>query len=100
MPRHIEFHVPLNLLTTPRSGECVADSWWMVHPEHGALFVADVWETAMSRAPIPRTNYDERIVRRFLQAGYEAQQIKVAFMSQAYAPMKAAYDVFKASKSA
>lgn len=100
MPQHIDFHVPLDVLTTPRSGECVVDSWWMVHPEHGALFVVNAWESSLSREPIPRTNYDERIVRRFLQKGYEARQIKVAFISHAYGPMKAAYEAFKASKRA
>lgn len=100
MSRYVDFHVPLDLLTTPRSGECIVDSWWMVHPEHGALFVADLRESSMFRSPTPRTNYDERIVRRFLQAGYEVKQINVAFMSQAYGPMKEAVEAFKAKRSA
>lgn len=98
MSRHIDFHVPLDVLTTPRSGECVVDSWWMVHPEKGALFCVDRWESSLSRVPIPRTNYDERIVRRFLLSGYEALQIKVAFLSQAFEPMKNAYDAYQAAK--
>lgn len=99
MARHVDFHVPLDVLITPRSGECVVDSWWMVHPEHGVSFTVDMWESSMSRRPIPWTNYDRRIVERFLKNGHEAKQINVAFISQAYVYMKEAIEAEKLRKA-
>lgn len=80
-----QMHVPLEKLQTPRSGECVCEAFWMVHPEKGALYVLDENRAYAQGTVIACYNYDERVVARFLQEGHVALKIPVAYLSQAAA---------------
>lgn len=96
----LEFHVPLDVLSTPKTGECLVDHWWLVHEEKGALLWGDSTAGILSRQPSPAANRDQRITERFKRKGYEVVQVRVAYMSHCYGPMNAAVDEYKAKRSA
>ena len=37
----LAIYVPEELATTPIDGDCIANAWWAVHPDHGVVFYAD-----------------------------------------------------------
>lgn len=75
-----QMHVPLDVLQTPCSGECVVGAYWMVHPEKGALYVLDDFRASSPHDVREVYNYDKRIVERFLQEDHVAMQIPVAYL--------------------
>ena len=88
-----QMHVPLDLLQTPATGECVVDKFWMVHPEKGALYVLDESAARYPDSVREVCNSDVRIVERFLQQGHVAMQIPVAYLThgkRAAAPFREA----------
>lgn len=67
-------YIPLDELTTPRSGRVVVDGWWAVHPERGAVVFRGS----------PQYNTDQRItqqVRVDLYPWAEIRLIPLAFMA-------------------
>lgn len=74
------FYVPLSDLTSPLTGECLVDLWWIVHPDLGAMF----WvPQSRNTDPYPAANKSELIVRRFLPEGHEAVQVNTAYLARA-----------------
>ncbi|MCV9963892.1 hypothetical protein OIU34_18610 [Pararhizobium sp. BT-229] len=82
MPRtQYQMHVPLDLIQTPKTGECLVDRYWMVHPERGALYVFDEGSPYHTDCVREACNMNEEIVRRFLQKDHEVVKIPVAFLA-------------------
>lgn len=66
-------YVPLDELTTPKSGRVIVDGWWAVHPQRGAIFYG----------PSPQYNTDKRVTEKLQPELYpwaEIQLIPLAFM--------------------
>jgi hypothetical protein len=76
-----QMHVPLDVLQTPRTGECIVGAFWMVHPEKGALYVLDRIAVSYRDGVREVYNMQEEVTRRFLVADHEVRQIPVAYLS-------------------
>jgi hypothetical protein len=73
--------VPENELTQPRSGECLANCYWIIHPVKGLLF----YKIGTTRAP--QCNPNEQISLRILQnylRHAELQGCEVKFIPAVY----------------
>lgn len=79
----VRHYVPIEELTTPRDGECRTNRYWVVHPEHGALFVA---RFQGDRMRVAQCNSDRRLPERLLEnhPGHEIRFIEVAYLGQTH----------------
>lgn len=80
----IVFHLPLQTLTRPEDGACLAGRHWCWHPEKGLAFRL-VSEGQTSRIE-PLCSLHPRALRRSLQElgdGYEARQVPAVFLRHA-----------------
>lgn len=65
--------VPFDELTKPRTGHCVVNYWWTIHPERGAVFYDGE----------PQCNLNEPVARRLaagLYPGWPVVQVPVAYL--------------------
>lgn len=76
-----QMHVPLDLIQTPKAGECLVDRFWMVHPEKGALYLFTEGSPFHTDSVRETCNMNEEIVRRFLLKDHEVMKIPVAFLA-------------------
>lgn len=74
-------YVPLEVLQTPITGECLVDRYWMVHPEKGALYTLNEHEAYYQGSVRETCNADKRIVERFLLPEHEVAQVHVAYLA-------------------
>jgi len=80
--------LPLDVATTPKNGEVIVDSWWVVHPEQGIVLYTHSGTTddSKGRRPMfcsPQCNQDQRITDHFVETMYpfaEARQIPAVFL--------------------
>ena len=71
---HVTF-IPLNRLTRPTDGKRVlADRWWVVHPEHGALIYKRYSPQCNTHPSLPQRLIENRY------PGCEVQFIPVAYV--------------------
>lgn len=83
--KQFPMYVPLELLQTPRTGECLVGYFWMVHPEKGALYLLDQRNIHRVDGVQEAANRDQRIVERFLVEGHEVVQVPVAYLAHGLA---------------
>jgi hypothetical protein len=77
-------YVPKDQAVIPRSGECVVDNWWVVHPEHGLLFY--IPNLRYHDFPTPQCNTDEHaavLVRDRLYFNCLVEKFPVVYLSHA-----------------
>lgn len=80
------FYIPLDLATTPASGECIAGNWWAIHPQHGVAFYAQLLGYLASEAPSPQCNQSEgtaRLLSRRLYPDHEVRVLPAVFVRHA-----------------
>ncbi len=83
--------VPIDVATTPLSGEAICDAWWLVTTEDTLLFWSrkPLGELPTDGFPIevsPQCNGDRRILDRFSDVAKrqgEIRQVPVVFVSSA-----------------
>ncbi|MCZ7860945.1 hypothetical protein O9X98_05965 [Agrobacterium salinitolerans] len=92
-----QMHIPLDVIQTPKSGECLVGNFWMVHPERGALYVFDQGSAYSTDNLRGVWNRDERIVQRFLQKDHVVMQIPVAYLSHVNVRAEAFFKEVKAT---
>lgn len=84
------FHVPLDLAQTPRTGECICDHWWSIHPERGLVFWFQPFGYTASEEPSPQCNQQEHTARHLgarLYPDCEVRQLPVVYMAHAVSAM-------------
>jgi hypothetical protein len=74
--KHITY-IPLDNLTRPHEGQVMADRWWIVDPEKGAL---------VYKKFAPQCNRDEMIARRILDMypGCVVRHIEFAYVGNMF----------------
>ena len=90
MNGHI-FYVPESVATTPASGECIADAYWIAHPTLGLAFYLASRGYSISERPSPQCNSDRRVVERFCSRMYPdhiVKRIPAVFMAHAQQEMR------------
>lgn len=79
-------YVPKETAILPRTGECIIDHWWVIHPERGLVFF--VPSLRHSDMPAPQCNLDQRVTDRLCKQLYSnchVEQISIVFMAHAAA---------------
>lgn len=77
MNEKLFFHIHIAQLEEPKSGECLIDHWWVVHPVRGALF----YELPDGSAS-PQCNSDKTVaglVREKVYPEHDLVQIATAY---------------------
>jgi hypothetical protein len=85
------FYVPVDVAQTPKTGDCICDHWWSVHPEHGLIFWFHPFGYTASEEPAPQCNQDEHTAKRLserLYPGSGVRQMPVVFMAHAMVAMR------------
>lgn len=79
-------YVPKETAILPRTGECIIDHWWIIHPERGLVFF--VPSLRHSDMPAPQCNLDQRVTDRLCKQLYgncHVEQLSIVFMAHAAA---------------
>ena len=61
------FYVPIEKATIPAGSHCLVDRYWIVHPEKGIAFYAQLFGYGSSDEPSPQCNTSEYVVRFDIQ---------------------------------
>ncbi len=96
------FHVPLAVATTPKTGPCLCDHWWSVHPEKGLAFWAQLTGYARSEEPSPQCNRSEstaRLLTAKLHPGHEVVFLPVVYLAHAQQAMTTVRNHLKGSNN-
>lgn len=64
------FYIPAEIAVTPVNGEVICDKWWVVHPEHGVAFYAQLTGYGRSEEPSPQCNSSEYVAKHLAKLAY------------------------------
>lgn len=84
------FHIPLETAQTPKSGHCIVDHYWAVHPEKGVAFYAQLHGYTRCEEPSPQCNASEHTCRYIMSRMYpdhEVRHIPVVYTQHAVKEM-------------
>lgn len=95
-------HIDLDKAVSPRTGECIVDSWWSVHPAKGVAFYYQPFGYARSEDPSPQCNQSEATASALTARGHpehEVRKLPCVFMGHAREAMNKDREALKAADS-
>ena len=72
-------YVPVDVLTTPREGDCMVARWWVVHPTKGVLFSSPGKSMRHWAPQCNRNRAVSEMIRASLYPDCELLRIEVAY---------------------
>ena len=80
------YHIPLEQAQTPKSGECLVDKWWSVHPEKGIAFYVQLFGYGRCEEPSPQCNDSAAVSRHLTERlfpDHDTVQLPVVYLQHA-----------------